>query len=48
MLKLFVLTLPILIVLAQERPKNTDSTSVELVPISEIPHSCDSPPSHGN
>jgi len=47
MLKLVVLTLPILIVLAQERPKTTDSSSVELVPISEIPHSCDSPPSHG-
>ena len=48
MLKLFLFALlPIGLVLAQERPKPFDTNYFELVPITEIADSCDSPPAHG-
>uniref|UniRef100_A0AC34Q5I1 EGF-like domain-containing protein n=1 Tax=Panagrolaimus sp. JU765 TaxID=591449 RepID=A0AC34Q5I1_9BILA len=48
MLKLLILvSLPILFVCAQERPKVVDSNYVELIPIADIPQTCNSPPDHG-
>uniref|UniRef100_A0A7E4UVE1 EGF-like domain-containing protein n=1 Tax=Panagrellus redivivus TaxID=6233 RepID=A0A7E4UVE1_PANRE len=48
MLKLLLFTLlPVVVVLAQQRHKHTDQNYNELIPIADIPKSCDNPPEHG-
>jgi hypothetical protein len=48
MLKFFLLiSLPITLIFAQERPKHFDSNYFELIPINKIPDSCESPAADG-